>query len=66
MNPAPDVDAVAAQHSPLLKNLNPEQLAAVTAAPEPALILAGAELKGRVNLVNPAKTLALLKAPKSP
>ena len=42
MNPAPDVDAVAAQHSPLLKNLNPEQLAAVTAAPEPALILAGA------------------------
>jgi subtilisin family serine protease len=29
-----------------------------------ALILAGAELKGRVNLVNPAKTLALLKAPK--
>ena len=31
-----------------------------------ALILAGAELKGRVNLINPAKTLALLKAPKSP
>jgi subtilisin family serine protease len=29
-----------------------------------ALILAGAELKGRVNLINPAKTLALLKAPK--
>lgn len=39
MNPV--VDAAAA-HSPLLKNLNPEQLAAVTAAPEPALILAGA------------------------
>ena len=38
MNLAPD----AAQHSPLLKNLNPEQLAAVTAAAEPALILAGA------------------------
>src|SRR5574343_1769418 len=38
MNPVAD----AAQHSPLLKNLNPEQLAAVTAAPEPALILAGA------------------------
>jgi DNA helicase II / ATP-dependent DNA helicase PcrA len=38
MNPVPD----AAQQSPLLKNLNPEQLAAVTAAPEPALILAGA------------------------
>ncbi|MEO6277018.1 UvrD-helicase domain-containing protein [Roseateles sp.] len=35
----PVVDAVA---SPLLRNLNPEQLAAVTAAPEPALILAGA------------------------
>ncbi|MFG6465773.1 UvrD-helicase domain-containing protein [Roseateles sp. BYS87W] len=34
--------ADAAQHSPLLKNLNPEQLAAVTAAAEPALILAGA------------------------
>jgi len=44
MNPAPDVDVpdAAALHSPLLKNLNPEQLAAVTAAPEPALILAGA------------------------
>ncbi|WP_163366534.1 UvrD-helicase domain-containing protein, partial [Klebsiella aerogenes] len=28
--------------SPLLKHLNPEQLAAVTAASEPALILAGA------------------------
>ncbi|HEV6968716.1 UvrD-helicase domain-containing protein [Roseateles sp.] len=41
MNPAPEADA-AALHSPLLKNLNPEQLAAVTAAPEPALILAGA------------------------
>jgi DNA helicase-2/ATP-dependent DNA helicase PcrA len=39
MTPAPDA---AALHSPLLKNLNPEQLAAVTAAPEPALILAGA------------------------
>ncbi|MFN3302828.1 MAG: UvrD-helicase domain-containing protein, partial [Roseateles sp.] len=39
MNPV--VDAAAA-HSPLLKNLNPEQLAAVTAAAEPALILAGA------------------------
>ncbi|MCE4553214.1 UvrD-helicase domain-containing protein [Roseateles cellulosilyticus] len=38
----PDADVAAAQHSPLLKNLNPEQLAAVTAAPEPALILAGA------------------------
>ncbi|RYG25825.1 MAG: DNA helicase II, partial [Burkholderiales bacterium] len=38
MNPVPD----AAQHSPLLKNLNPEQLAAVTAEPAPALILAGA------------------------
>lgn len=46
MNPSPDgLDApepVAAQHSPLLKNLNPEQLAAVTAEPAPALILAGA------------------------
>ena len=31
-----------AQASPLLKNLNPEQLAAVTAEPVPALILAGA------------------------
>ncbi|WP_458233100.1 UvrD-helicase domain-containing protein [Roseateles sp. P5_E8] len=43
MNPVQDVfpDA-AAQTSPLLKNLNPEQLAAVTAAAEPALILAGA------------------------
>ncbi|MBI3346636.1 MAG: UvrD-helicase domain-containing protein [Burkholderiales bacterium] len=30
------------QASPLLKNLNPEQLAAVTAEPAPALILAGA------------------------
>ncbi|MFT7721845.1 MAG: 3'-5' exonuclease [Roseateles sp.] len=39
MNPAPDA---AAQHSPLLRNLNPEQLAAVTAEPAPALILAGA------------------------
>ncbi|MEO8525558.1 MAG: UvrD-helicase domain-containing protein, partial [Caldimonas sp.] len=29
-------------HSPLLDNLNPEQLAAVTLPPEPALILAGA------------------------
>jgi len=43
MNLAPDVAAhTAAYQSPLLKNLNPEQLAAVTAAPEPALILAGA------------------------
>ena len=33
---------VDAQASPLLKNLNPEQLAAVTAEPAPALILAGA------------------------
>jgi DNA helicase-2/ATP-dependent DNA helicase PcrA len=41
MNPAQDA-ADAAQHSPLLKNLNPEQLAAVTAEPAPALILAGA------------------------
>jgi len=41
MNPVPDVPE-AAQTSPLLKNLNPEQLAAVTAAAEPALILAGA------------------------
>jgi DNA helicase-2/ATP-dependent DNA helicase PcrA len=39
MTPAPDA---AALHSSLLKNLNPEQLAAVTAAAEPALILAGA------------------------
>ena len=29
-------------HSPLLAGLNPEQLAAVTAPPGPALILAGA------------------------
>src|SRR5689334_17043273 len=36
------VDAPSEHQSPLLKNLNPEQLAAVTAAPEPALILAGA------------------------
>ncbi len=42
MNPAQDVADAAAQHSPLLKHLNPEQLAAVTAASEPALILAGA------------------------
>jgi DNA helicase II / ATP-dependent DNA helicase PcrA len=42
MNPVQDVPDAAAQTSPLLKNLNPEQLAAVTAAPEPALILAGA------------------------
>src|SRR5438045_3964002 len=43
MNPAPAVpDLAAAQQSPLLKNLNPEQLAAVTAEPAPALILAGA------------------------
>jgi DNA helicase-2/ATP-dependent DNA helicase PcrA len=41
MIPVPDVSE-AAQTSPLLKNLNPEQLAAVTAAAEPALILAGA------------------------
>ncbi len=41
MNP-PHQSSDAAHHSPLLKNLNPEQLAAVTAAPEPALILAGA------------------------
>ncbi|HEY0954816.1 MAG TPA: UvrD-helicase domain-containing protein [Roseateles sp.] len=34
--------AADAASSPLLRNLNPEQLAAVTAAPEPALILAGA------------------------
>src|ERR1700741_4580400 len=39
MNLAPDA---AALHSPLLKNLTPEQPAAVTAAPEPARILAGA------------------------
>ncbi|PZP35166.1 MAG: DNA helicase II [Roseateles depolymerans] len=39
MNPAPDA---AALQSPLLKNLNAEQLAAVTAPAEPALILAGA------------------------
>ena len=31
-----------AHHSPLLQHLNPEQLAAVTLPPEPALILAGA------------------------
>ncbi len=36
------MSSVAAQPSPLLKNLNPEQLAAVTAEPAPALILAGA------------------------
>lgn len=40
MNPV--ADAAQAAQSPLLKNLNPEQLAAVTAAAEPALILAGA------------------------
>ena len=34
--------ARAAASSPLLANLNPEQLAAVTLPPEPALILAGA------------------------
>jgi DNA helicase-2/ATP-dependent DNA helicase PcrA len=34
--------ADAAASSPLLRNLNPEQLAAVTAEPAPALILAGA------------------------
>ncbi|MBV8033445.1 UvrD-helicase domain-containing protein [Roseateles sp.] len=39
MTLAPDA---AALHSPLLQHLNSEQLAAVTAAPEPALILAGA------------------------
>ncbi|WP_422012984.1 UvrD-helicase domain-containing protein [Roseateles sp.] len=39
MTLAPDA---ASLHSPLLKNLNPEQLAAVTAEPAPALILAGA------------------------
>ncbi len=35
-------DSADAPASPLLKHLNPEQLAAVTAAAEPALILAGA------------------------
>ncbi|MFG6433110.1 UvrD-helicase domain-containing protein [Roseateles sp. LYH14W] len=42
MNSFPVGPAVDAAPSPLLKNLNPEQLAAVTAAAEPALILAGA------------------------
>lgn len=43
MNPVFDApDLAAAQRSPLLKNLNPEQFAAVTAEPAPALILAGA------------------------
>jgi DNA helicase-2/ATP-dependent DNA helicase PcrA len=38
----PPTDAVAAPGGKLLRNLNPEQLAAVTLPPEPALILAGA------------------------
>src|SRR5689334_14759494 len=44
---APDADGTLAGHeatpaNPLLRGLNPEQLAAVTLPPEPALILAGA------------------------
>lgn len=42
MTSIPVGTAADAASSPLLRNLNPEQLAAVTAAPEPALILAGA------------------------
>jgi len=42
MTSSPVGTAADAASSPLLRNLNPEQLAAVTAAPEPALILAGA------------------------
>src|ERR1035441_7391685 len=38
MHPAP----AGSRPSPLLEGLNPEQLAAVTLPPEPALILAGA------------------------
>ena len=41
MSSAP-IDAAAAPAGKLLHNLNPEQLAAVTLPPEPALILAGA------------------------
>jgi DNA helicase-2/ATP-dependent DNA helicase PcrA len=37
-----DPQVHAAPHDPLLQNLNPEQLAAVTLPPQPALILAGA------------------------
>ena len=39
---APETAATAATLPPLLQALNPEQLAAVTLGPEPALILAGA------------------------
>ncbi len=39
---APPRDAPAPPAGRLLQNLNPEQLAAVTLPPEPALILAGA------------------------
>ncbi|MFG6416389.1 UvrD-helicase domain-containing protein [Roseateles sp. DC23W] len=42
MTLSPVGTAADAATSPLLRNLNPEQLAAVTAAAEPALILAGA------------------------
>jgi DNA helicase-2/ATP-dependent DNA helicase PcrA len=42
MTSSPVGAAADAASSPLLRNLNPEQLAAVTAAAEPALILAGA------------------------
>ena len=41
MHPEPN-DAAAAPAGALLRHLNPEQLAAVTLPPEPALILAGA------------------------
>ncbi len=40
--PAHTPTAAPAQRQPLLQDLNPEQLAAVTLGPEPALILAGA------------------------
>ena len=39
---APETAATPATLPPLLQALNPEQLAAVTLGPEPALILAGA------------------------
>jgi DNA helicase-2/ATP-dependent DNA helicase PcrA len=40
--PDTDPQVHAAPHDPLLQHLNPEQLAAVTLPPQPALILAGA------------------------
>jgi hypothetical protein len=52
--------------SPQVTNLAGKLFAldpALTPEKAKALILAGAELNGRVNLINPAKTIALLKAP---